>query len=228
VETIRAAAGAPGQAPYRAPGARDEADVAPAVERKERASSPASTVAREDADDAPCPRCARALAPSDRAGTFGCGACGGLFVERTVLAQMTAEAEGTPPADAPRPHAGAKLDDVRYLPCPVCTQRMNRANFGRRSGVIVDVCKPHGTWFDAGEIDRALDFVARGGLAEAKRRAAEDAHERERDERVARHAAELRAALALEGAAEARAWGRGAAEATTLLEVLGGLMRDDY
>jgi hypothetical protein len=37
-------------------------------------------------------------------------------------------------------------------------------NFGVRSGIIVDVCREHGTWFDRGEYDAALGFVRDGGL----------------------------------------------------------------
>jgi len=49
---------------------------------------------------------------------------------------------------------------------------MHRRNFGRSSGVIVDVCAVHGLWFDRGELPRVLAFVAGGGLerAEARRR----------------------------------------------------------
>jgi hypothetical protein len=37
-------------------------------------------------------------------------------------------------------------------------------NFGMRSGIVVDVCRSDGTWFDCGELDAALEFVASGGL----------------------------------------------------------------
>jgi len=37
---------------------------------------------------------------------------------------------------------------------------MNRINFGRTSGVIVDVCKKHGTWFDGGELTQVIAFAA--------------------------------------------------------------------
>ena len=41
-----------------------------------------------------------------------------------------------------------------------------RKNFGRRSGVIVDWCGRHGTWFDPDELERVAAFVAAGGLVE--------------------------------------------------------------
>jgi Zn-finger nucleic acid-binding protein len=41
---------------------------------------------------------------------------------------------------------------------------MTRMNFGTRSGIILDVCRAHGTWFDRGELDAVLSFVRDGGL----------------------------------------------------------------
>ena len=41
---------------------------------------------------------------------------------------------------------------------------MNRINFARCSGVIVDVCKGHGTWFDRDELRAIVEFVRGGGL----------------------------------------------------------------
>lgn len=57
-----------------------------------------------------------------------------------------------------------------YIPCPDCRQLMNRKNFGNISGVLVDLCKPHGIWFDAGELGRIIRFVMRGGLVEVRQR----------------------------------------------------------
>jgi hypothetical protein len=45
---------------------------------------------------------------------------------------------------------------------------MNRLNFAHTSGVIVDVCTPHGTWFDADELRRVLEFITNGGLEAAR------------------------------------------------------------
>jgi len=45
---------------------------------------------------------------------------------------------------------------------------MNRQNFMKRSGVIVDVCLHHGTWFDDDEARRAGEWVAAGGQAPAE------------------------------------------------------------
>ena len=53
---------------------------------------------------------------------------------------------------------------MRYLCCPVCGKHMNRRNFARASGVVIDWCRGHGYWFDAHELETILEFVARGGL----------------------------------------------------------------
>ena len=58
--------------------------------------------------------------------------------------------------DAPDPR---HRDRVTYLRCPVCNDVMNRVNFARASGVILDVCRPHGAWFDAGELRAVRSFV---------------------------------------------------------------------
>ena len=53
---------------------------------------------------------------------------------------------------------------VNYVPCPDCQQLMNRANFARCSGVIIDICKQHGVWFDRDELSRIVEFIRSGGL----------------------------------------------------------------
>lgn len=47
---------------------------------------------------------------------------------------------------------------------------MNRVNFGKVSGVIVDMCKAHGTWFDPGELTRVIAFAGGGGLERTRAR----------------------------------------------------------
>lgn len=132
-----------------------------------------------DPTDAPCPRCRSPLeAPSgdDLAGgrLHECPRCGGVFVPKDVLAELLTRAEVSGPfADPPRRQIPA-LDEVRYVSCPLCHASMNRMNFGRVSGVIVDVCKPHGTWFDGGELTRVIAFAASGGLVKTRAREAED------------------------------------------------------
>ncbi len=61
-----------------------------------------------------------------------------------------------------------------YLNCPACSGPMSRKNFARVSGVLVDSCARHGTWFDTGELQDVLRFIEGGGEARrAKFEAAE-------------------------------------------------------
>lgn len=74
-----------------------------------------------------------------------------------------------------------------YISCPDCGTTMNRVNFARRSGIIVDVCRDHGTWFDDTELPRVIEFVLKGGVEESARKDAQQALE---DARRARAEAE--------------------------------------
>lgn len=51
----------------------------------------------------------------------------------------------------------------KYRPCVVCHQLMVRRNYGRDSGVILDMCRNHGIWFDAEELARILVWIRAGG-----------------------------------------------------------------
>lgn len=59
-------------------------------------------------------------------------------------------------------HHGAKGARL-YRSCPDCSELMHRRNFGKRSGVILDICTDHGVWFDLEELDRVLAWVRKGG-----------------------------------------------------------------
>lgn len=130
---------------------------------------------QEDDDGAAlaCPRCAGGLLPV-RLGASRvreCEGCGGLWVDnRTFLAicadrerQASLGPEPPPPPPAFRAAGGAQVR-VKYLRCPVCRGMLDRVNFARVSGVVVDVCAEHGTWFDRNELHRIIDFIAAGGL----------------------------------------------------------------
>ena len=41
---------------------------------------------------------------------------------------------------------------------------MTRRNFRKISGVLIDICRDHGVWLDAGELERIRCFIANGGL----------------------------------------------------------------
>lgn len=66
-----------------------------------------------------------------------------------------------------------RIEEIRYYPCPACGQMMQRKNWGSHSGVIVDKCKEHGTWYDEHELEKILEYVSLGGVELEKIRFAE-------------------------------------------------------
>lgn len=73
---------------------------------------------------------------------------------------------------------------VSYRKCPVCAKLMNRENFGSRSGVVTDRCGDHGTWLDAGELKRLVEWMdAGGGLHHAEVKKEMDRQQANREKR---------------------------------------------
>ena len=84
--------------------------------------------------------------------------------------------------------------EIKYRKCVACGTIMNRLNFGRLSGTIVDVCRGHGTFLDAGELHAVVGFIQGGGLDRARQRQIEDLKEQEdrlRQAQMARPAGDL-------------------------------------
>jgi Zn-finger nucleic acid-binding protein len=132
-----------------------------------------------------CPRCRETLQQVEvgKLRLDECPKCSGLWVDVGTLA-VICENAGEQSAvlqvaeAAPAPAVGDA--PIRYVPCPACAKLMNRVNFAGISGVIVDVCKPHGTWFDADELRHIVEFIRTGGLEKAKRRSLDELAARER------------------------------------------------
>lgn len=125
---------------------------------------------------------------------FECGRCAGIWLDKEVFAVLVRQAKGgrasllgpevgaTPPSGA---SGGGLGGPVAYRPCAVCTKLMNRQNYGRRSGVVIDLCKDHGVWFDHDELRRVLDWVRQGGATHGEVTEAARLSERERARPVA-------------------------------------------
>ena len=134
-----------------------------------------------------CPRCRSEMSFLKIGSTAlrECEQCLGLWLDVTSFEKLCADREqqsvvlGTA---SPAPtHAVRETSKVHYVPCPECSQLMNRINFARCSGVIVDICKGHGTWFDRDELSRIVEFIHAGGLeASREREKAELKEERRR------------------------------------------------
>jgi Zn-finger nucleic acid-binding protein len=141
-----------------------------------RASNPVAASASASARRM-CPRCHVAL--DDHEGLETCDHCAGLFVSAAALKTYAASARAGVPPNL-KLQARAKVDCSSYVKCPICSNWMHRANFSRVSGVVVDTCAAHGTWFDGDELSRALKFLAEHPEAEQKAEAA-SAQESARD-----------------------------------------------
>lgn len=116
-------------------------------------------------EDLACPRCDQKL----RARLVGntvideCEHCLGAFLDHAGLRRLlrrasedrTDESGTTLPAAVPKHvtatvQAGARM----YVKCPHCHNVMNRQLIA--GGAIVDICKAHGTFFDAGELHAVI------------------------------------------------------------------------
>ena len=129
-----------------------------------------------------CPRCRVTMqfVAVGSARLSECVECAGVWAGVSAFEKICADREqqaavlGTA---SPEPASSVdvlKQGKVRYVPCPICKQLMNRINFARCSGVIVDICKGHGTWFDHDELRQIVEFIRKGGLDAARSR--EKAH----------------------------------------------------
>jgi Zn-finger nucleic acid-binding protein len=124
----------------------------------------------------PCPKCRPAVLASVQLGhtpVHECRKCHGLWVEAATFDRICVERErhsAVLGAASESFQPGRKNYDpaIRYVPCPACAQLMHRLNFAKCSGVIVDVCRGHGTWFDRDELQHIVEFIHGGGLSVAR------------------------------------------------------------
>jgi len=139
----------------------------------------AQPVHSADGTPLPCPKCKSAMnsVQIGNRSLFECPSCEGMWVDSTTLQQICDEREAASIALAlpTRPIAPTTLDtNFHYISCPVCGQLMNRINFAHISGVILDVCRDHGTWFNRDELRRVIEFIRAGGLAKLRQRQQSD------------------------------------------------------
>jgi len=139
----------------------------------------------EDTPELPCPVCGVLMPPRsfDGLDVNECPHCNGLWAPDDRLERLVQRAIDRRKQHAeegvfvqPRVSGAAPTLDVVYRKCPVCEALMHRANFRKRSGVIVDECRAHGTWLDADELEQIAGFILTGGLAEVQAHA--DAEQR--------------------------------------------------
>lgn len=121
--------------------------------------------------DPRCPRCGVALEINyqDSQEIDRCPRCRGLWLDREPFHVLTSEANVLREEALKEEYSRPPLPQAdRYIPCVRCGSLMNKKNFARISGVIIDECGRHGVWLDAGELEKIRQFVLDGGLEEAQ------------------------------------------------------------
>lgn len=122
----------------------------------------------DEKDPGNCPRCRiqMQLIEVDQIKLVECDRCEGIWSDvetfETICANRENQSAVLKKLDEILHHP--KMQKVRYVPCPVCRELMNRNNFARVSGVIIDICKEHGIWFDADELPKIIEFIRKGGM----------------------------------------------------------------
>jgi Zn-finger nucleic acid-binding protein len=94
-----------------------------------------------------------------------CRQCGGIWLDRNEFRKAT-NPSAVYSNEEPKGEFLREQGDkqTEYIPCVRCGKLMNRRNFRRVSGVIIDECGRHGVWLDRGELEKIQHFIADGGL----------------------------------------------------------------
>ncbi len=114
-------------------------------------------------------------------GLMECETCHAMWIDAGTFEHICADRDtqsavlgqyGSPPA-------AASAAEVRYRRCVACGKMMNRINFGRVSGTVIDVCKGHGVFLDPGELHQIVSFLQTGGLDRARQQQIDELKEEE-------------------------------------------------
>ena len=122
-----------------------------------------------------CPRCKSGLEMLKIADTAfrECLRCDGLWADVATFERLCVEREEQSAVMGfigDRESHTVSASKISYVPCPARSQLMNRSYFARASGVIIDICKRHGVWFDAEELPRIIEFIQSGGMELARQK----------------------------------------------------------
>ena len=104
-----------------------------------------------------------------------CNSCYGLFFDKDELETMIdSKVKGSRNVDLKLLQELTEnpryVDVIVYRRCPVCQKHLQRRNFQRASGVIMDECVEHGIWLDPGELRQIMEWVKAGGIKKQKRK----------------------------------------------------------
>jgi len=135
--------------------------------------------------DGACPRCSGPLRVHllPETEVIECGSasgCGGVWTTREAFRRLqrgaraaVRDGELAPPEPPVQRFDGPPTKrevGPMYIPCLTCDELMQRRQFrvgARRAGVVLDVCKDHGIWFDRDELQRSLAMVSHGAASDS-------------------------------------------------------------
>ena len=137
-----------------------------------------------------CPNCKLEMESSTLGGVklHSCGRCGGSWLDNEIFENLSADREQRGQVLLGLGSNASSVTPettITYRPCPICNKLMNRFNYAKISGVILDLCKSHGVWFDKDELGAVINFIERGGLVKAQQRQQMKLEEAQRDAKSA-------------------------------------------
>ncbi|HYF49751.1 MAG TPA: zf-TFIIB domain-containing protein [Planctomycetota bacterium] len=126
-----------------------------------------------------CPRCKVPMGTHKVGGVelTECGSCAGVWLGVELFDQIckSKETQSVATVGLKKARGGRRTvfelsadEQVKYVPCPKCSNLMNRRNFARVSGVIIDTCRDCGVWLDNQELGRIIQFINSGGLEKTR------------------------------------------------------------
>lgn len=93
-----------------------------------------------------------------------CGQCGGLFIDHVVIQRLVTERRPERAAAmlaALHSSESAPASRKASYRCPRCGATMARKLSETGAGIIIDVCRSHGVFFEQGELAALLRFLQR-------------------------------------------------------------------
>lgn len=119
-----------------------------------------------------CPRCKikLKLLQIENLAICECDKCEGVWVDAETFEEICAnhEKQAAVLKKFDEIFTHKKPLKVQYVPCPECKNLMNRSNFAKVSGIVIDSCKQHGIWFDSEELPQIIEFIRKGGFNRAR------------------------------------------------------------
>jgi len=113
--------------------------------------------------EAQCPSCRARLRA--RGELWLCPMGCGVLIPGEIIAHLEADPSlGRDLVEADRGAgegvASSGVEPVRYRTCPANDGWMQRTNYFRKSGIMIDFCLAHGVWCDPGELRAMVQFLA--------------------------------------------------------------------